>query len=109
MGMSRLLCSLAGSVMFWYSGELGAWLGMERVMIFSLLSCATRFGLFAVMDAPWYGYIAEMIRGMTFGCFWSTATVYGSQLAPPEVQATTVRCATFQSSTFAKILFISFL
>jgi predicted MFS family arabinose efflux permease len=28
------------------------------------------------------------LRGLTFGCFWSTSTVYASQIAPHEVRAT---------------------
>jgi PPP family 3-phenylpropionic acid transporter len=92
MGMSRLLCSFAGAAMFWFSGDISAMLGMETVFGLSLLSVGLRFTLFCFMDKnPYYGYAAEMIRGMVFGCFWSTSTVYASQIAPHEVQATMVR------------------
>jgi PPP family 3-phenylpropionic acid transporter len=88
IGMSRLICSIAGAIMFWYSSSISAWLGMEKVMVLSLLSVAVRFALYVIMDNPYYGYLAEMLRGLTFGCFWSTSTVYASQIAPHEVRAT---------------------
>ena len=90
MGFSRLLCGIAGGTMFFFSGEISARLGMVKVLGLSLLCVALRFTLYWVMDNPYYGYAAEMIRGMTFGCFWSASTVYASQIAPREVQATMV-------------------
>jgi PPP family 3-phenylpropionic acid transporter len=91
MGISRLLCSISGAIMFWYSGSLSAWLGIEKVMILSFLGYGLRFTLVVIMDHPFHGYLSEIVRGMLFGCFWSAATVYASQIAPKEVRATMVR------------------
>lgn len=91
MGMSRLLSSFGGAAMFWHSGKISKALGMEKVMALSLTIVATRFTLLCVMKNIYVGYLAELLRGMTFGCFWSSSIVYASQLAPPELQVTMVR------------------
>ncbi|CAJ1958672.1 unnamed protein product [Cylindrotheca closterium] len=91
MGTSRLLSSLGGAAMFWHSGRISAWLGMEKVLVFSLFVVAIRFTLLYYMTNIYFGYLAELLRGMTFGCFWSSATVYASQLAPAELQTTMIQ------------------
>lgn len=88
MGFSRLCSSVCGAIMFWYSGALSKRMGSEMVMVLSLLTVASRFGLFVIMDHPVYGYFAEGLRGSTFGCFWSTSTLYASQLAPDGARST---------------------
>eukprot|EP00980_Cylindrotheca_fusiformis_P030601 scaffold25091_cov147-Cylindrotheca_fusiformis.AAC.1 len=91
MGMSRLLSSIGGAAMFWHSGKISKILGLEKVMALSLTIVTTRFALLCFMKNIYIGYLAEFLRGTTFGCFWSASTVYASQLAPPELQATMVR------------------
>jgi MFS family permease len=92
MGLSRLLSSIGGAIMFWHSGRISSALGMERVMALSFLIVSIRFTLIYLMDYGYFaGYMAETFRGSTFGFFWSTATVYASALAPEEVQVTMVR------------------
>ncbi len=88
MGASRVFSSVSGAVMFWYSGPLNSLLGSDAVTLLSLLTVSLRFWFYAVMDTPVYGYIGETIRGFTFGCFWSTATVYASDIAPDGARAT---------------------
>lgn len=88
MGASRVFSSGAGAIMFWYSGPLNSLLGSDAVMLLSLLTVSLRFWFYAVMDSPFYGYVGETIRGFTFGCFWSTATVYASEIAPDGARAT---------------------
>ena len=96
MGMSRLLSASGGAVMSWYSGTIRTWLGgIEQVLVFSLVAVGTRFWLFSEMKdtISWswlYGYIGELIRGMTFGCFWSSSSVYASQISPSEFRSTMV-------------------
>lgn len=88
MGYSRLFSSAAGALMFWFSGPLRSLLGTENVFILSLLIVALRFHLYAVMNRIWYAYLGEGLRGMTFGFFWSAATVYCSELAPEDARST---------------------
>jgi MFS_1 like family len=49
MGVSRLVSSLAGAPMFWFSGPLTRVLGADRVLVLSLLSYVTRFLVYAAM------------------------------------------------------------
>lgn len=90
MGTSRLLSSLGGAAMFWHSGKVNARLGIEKILVLSVAVFSVRFLLLSYMTNVYVGYFTEFLRGSTFGCFWSAATVHASQLAPAELQVTMV-------------------
>jgi hypothetical protein len=91
MGLSRLVSSMAGAPMFWFSGPLTELLGADRVLALSLINYVLRFFNYAFMQTPLQGLPAEALRGATFAAFWSTCTIYASRIAPPGMQATMVR------------------
>jgi MFS-type transporter involved in bile tolerance (Atg22 family) len=91
MGLSRLVSSVAGAPMFWFSGPLTELLGADRVIVLSLISYVIRFVIYALMRNPLQGLPAEAMRGVTFAAFWSTGTIYASRIAPPGMGATMVR------------------
>lgn len=95
MGLSRLVSSLAGAPMFWFSGPLTEMLGADRVLVMSLLSYVVRFGIYALMRHPLHGLPAEALRGVTFAAFWSTGTVYAHRISPPGLHATMVSLPCF--------------
>jgi len=88
MGLSRLVSSMAGAPMFWFSGPLTEMLGADRVIVLSLVSYILRYFNYALMQSPLQGLPAEALRGVTFAAFWSTCTIYASRIAPPGMQAT---------------------
>lgn len=88
MGLSRLVSSLAGAPMFWFSGPLTEALGTDRVLMLSLLSYVTRYIIYAYMRNPYHGLPAEALRGVTFAAFWSTCTIYAHRVSPPGLHAT---------------------
>ena len=88
MGLSRLVSSMAGAPMFWFSGPLTKALGADRVLILSLCSYVVRFIIYAAMRNPYHGLPAEALRGVTFAAFWSTSTIYAHRVSPPGVHAT---------------------
>lgn len=88
MGLSRLVSSMAGAPMFWFSGPLTEKLGADRVLAISLVNYVLRFFNYAFMQSPLQGLPAEALRGATFAAFWSTCTIYASRIAPPGMQAT---------------------
>jgi len=88
MGLSRLVSSLAGAPMFWFSGPLTKALGADRVIVLSLLSYVLRFLIYAYMRNPYHGLPAEALRGVTFAAFWSTGTIYAHRVSPPGLQST---------------------
>mmetsp|Transcript_30535 Transcript_30535/g.72034 ORF Transcript_30535/g.72034 Transcript_30535/m.72034 type:complete len:603 (-) Transcript_30535:1322-3130(-) len=88
MGLSRLVSSMAGAPMFWFSGPLTELLGADRVLAFSLVNYVLRYFNYAFMQSPLQGLPAEALRGATFAAFWSTCTIYASRIAPPGMQAT---------------------
>ena len=88
MGLSRLVSSIAGAPMFYYSGPLSKALGADKVMVLALLSYVTRFFIYAGMQSPYHGLPAEALRGFTFAAFWSTATIYAHNVSPPGLHAT---------------------
>ena len=90
MGISRLVSSVAGAPMFYFSGSLTERLGADRVLVLSLLSYVCRFFIYAAMKQPYHGLPAEALRGVTFGAFWSTGTVYAHRIAPHGMHATMV-------------------
>ena len=90
MGISRLVSSLAGAPMFYFSGSLTERLGADKVLVLSLLSYVCRFFIYAAMKHPYHGLPAEALRGLTFGAFWSTGTVYAHRIAPHGMHATMV-------------------
>jgi hypothetical protein len=90
MGLSRLVSSMAGAPMFWYSGPLTEMLGADRVLVLSLMSYVVRYFNYAFMQSPLQGLPAEALRGLTFAAFWSTCTIYASRIAPEGMQATMV-------------------
>jgi hypothetical protein len=91
MGLSRLVSSMAGAPMFWFSGPLTELLGADRVIVLSLMTYVVRYFNYALMQTPLQGLPAEALRGVTFAAFWSTCTIYASRIAPPGMQATMVR------------------
>jgi MFS-type transporter involved in bile tolerance (Atg22 family) len=91
MGLSRLVSSMAGAPMFWFSGPLTELLGADRVLALSLVNYVVRYFNYAFMETPLQGLPAEALRGATFAAFWSTCTIYASRIAPPGMQATMVR------------------
>merc|ERR1712176_1402011 len=88
MGLSRLVSSMAGAPMFWFSGPLTELLGADRVLAISLINYVFRYFNYAFMRSPLQGLPAEALRGATFAAFWSTCTIYASRIAPPGMQAT---------------------
>lgn len=90
MGLSRLVSSLAGAPMFYFSGSLTERLGADRVLVLSILSYVLRFFIYAAMKNPYHGLPAEALRGLTFAGFWSTGTVYAHRIAPHGMHATMV-------------------
>lgn len=91
MGLSRLVSSMAGAPMFWFSGPFTELLGADRVIVLSLLTYVVRYFNYAFMQTPLQGLPAEALRGVTFAAFWSTCTIYASRISPPGMQATMVR------------------
>jgi MFS_1 like family len=82
MGMSRLLSSLAGAVVFFFSGDLNMYLGMRGSMVMCVLAGASRMLLVMSMDRPSSGYVAEILRGGIYGTLWSTCTLYAGDIGP---------------------------
>eukprot|EP00529_Nitzschia_sp_RCC80_P031210 CAMPEP_0113504388 /NCGR_PEP_ID=MMETSP0014_2-20120614/34688_1 /TAXON_ID=2857 /ORGANISM="Nitzschia sp." /LENGTH=359 /DNA_ID=CAMNT_0000399493 /DNA_START=484 /DNA_END=1563 /DNA_ORIENTATION=+ /assembly_acc=CAM_ASM_000159 len=88
MGLCRLVSSLAGAPMFWFSGSLTELLGADRVIVVGLINYVVRYFNYALIKSPLQALPAEALRGMTFAAFWSTCTIYATRIAPPGMQAT---------------------
>ncbi len=90
MGLSRLVSSMAGAPMFWFSGPLTELLGADKVLALSLMNYVIRFFNYAFIRSPLQALPAEALRGATFAAFWSTCTIYASRIAPAGMRATMV-------------------
>jgi MFS family permease len=90
MGLSRAVSSAAGAPMFWFSGTLTKRLGVDRVMVLSLVSYTVRFLLYASMPSPLWALPAEALRGLTFALFWTGSTIYAHKVSPDGLHATMI-------------------
>ncbi len=88
MGILRLVSSLAGAPMFWFSGPITEALGTEIVLVLSLLAYVVRFFNYAWMRHAYDALPAEALRGLTFALFWSAGSVYAHKISPPGMKAT---------------------
>lgn len=88
MGILRLLSSLAGAPMFWFSGPLTEKLGTDVVLVLSLLAYSIRFFNYAWMTHPFHALPAEALRGLTFALFWSAGSTYAHKISPVGMTAT---------------------
>jgi predicted MFS family arabinose efflux permease len=88
MGMLRLVSSLAGAPMFWFSGPLTEYLGVDVVLVLSLLAYVARFFNYAYIHHPYHALPAEALRGITFALFWSSGSTYAHRISPPGMAAT---------------------
>lgn len=88
MGILRLVSSLAGAPMFWFSGPMTDALGTDVVLALSLLAYVARFFNYAWMSHPYHALPAEALRGITFAAFWSSGSMYAHKISPPGMKAT---------------------
>jgi predicted MFS family arabinose efflux permease len=88
MGILRLVSSLAGAPMFWFSGPMTEALGNDVVLVLSLLAYVARFFNYAWMEHPYHALPAEALRGITFAMFWSSGSMYAHKISPPGMKAT---------------------
>mmetsp|Transcript_3365 Transcript_3365/g.4736 ORF Transcript_3365/g.4736 Transcript_3365/m.4736 type:complete len:497 (-) Transcript_3365:419-1909(-) len=88
MGVSRLVSSLMGVPMFYFSGNLTKSLSVMGVLMFSLVSYITRFFIYASIKNPWHALPAEALRGVTFAGMWASSTYYAHKIAPTGMEAT---------------------
>ena len=88
MGILRLVSSLAGAPMFWFSGPITEALGTDIVLVLSLLAYVVRFFNYAWMRHAYDALPAEALRGLTFALFWSAGSMYAHKISPPGMKAT---------------------
>ncbi|KAL7540150.1 hypothetical protein ACHAXR_009908 [Thalassiosira sp. AJA248-18] len=88
MGILRLVSSLAGAPMFWFSGPVTEALGTDVVLVLSLLAYVARFFNYAWMSHPYHALPAEALRGMSFAAFWTSGSMYAHKISPPGMKAT---------------------
>ncbi|KAL7552177.1 hypothetical protein ACHAWF_015394 [Thalassiosira exigua] len=88
MGVLRLVSSLAGAPMFWFSGPVAEALGTDAVLALSLLAYVVRFLNYAWMRHPYHALPAEALRGITFAAFWSSGSMYAHKISPEGMKAT---------------------
>ena len=112
MGFSRLTCSMVSAPAFFFSGPLlqsmnvksnGATFSVvDKVMILCFLCQSVRYIIFYWMTSPYWGHLAEALRGFSFAAFWTTSTVHANSIAPTRGRTTMVR-GTMPTSSCASL------
>lgn len=87
LGVCRLVSSLAGGPIFYLSGAITNKIGINNVLSLSLVSYVLRFANYALISNPWQALPAEILRGVTFGLFWSASTYYIYSESPKALTA----------------------
>ena len=74
--------------MFWLSNYIISKIGVNWIMVISLLSYTIRFIIYATITNPYHAIPAEIMRGATFASFWAGATYHVYKVAPDGLSAT---------------------
>jgi hypothetical protein len=106
LGQLRLLSTVVGGPMFYFSGHVTKRLGIEPIMLLSFASFAVRFLIYGLVSNPWFSLPAELLRGLTFATFWAGCTYYVYQTSPSGLTSTMVSHVT---TCHIYLLFTSFL
>ncbi|WIA13042.1 hypothetical protein OEZ85_006650 [Tetradesmus obliquus] len=91
MGMALLFNVCTEVPAFQMQGAIMARMSPPALLSVVLGATALRLAAYAALPAagsPWAVLPVELLHGITFGVGFSTATVYGSRLAPPQLAAT---------------------
>ncbi|CAN0512406.1 unnamed protein product, partial [Ectocarpus sp. 8 AP-2014] len=90
LGVSRLVSSLSGIPMFFFSGAIVKHFSIVGILTASMMSFIARFVIYASIKNPWAGLPAEALRGVTFAGFWAASTCHVGAIAPPGLSTTMV-------------------
>ncbi|CAB1111555.1 unnamed protein product [Ectocarpus sp. CCAP 1310/34] len=88
LGVSRLVSSLSGIPMFFFSGAIVKHFSIVGILTASMMSFIARFVIYASIKNPWAGLPAEALRGVTFAGFWAASTCHVGAIAPPGLSTT---------------------
>ncbi|CAM9093496.1 unnamed protein product [Ascophyllum nodosum] len=88
LGISRLVSSLAGIPMFFFSGRIVKKFSIVTILTAAMISYIARFVIYASIKNPWAGLPAEALRGVTFAGFWAASTCHVGEIAPPGLSTT---------------------
>ena len=80
VGANALVSVVAGPV----AGTLVDRHGGRRVLALSLVVLAVGYGAFALVHAPWQGFLAAAVAGVGNGFFWPAQSTLLASLSPPE-------------------------
>lgn len=92
LGTLRFLTSIAGGPMFWLSGRISKAIGINGILMLSLLSYTLRFFIYANINNPSLVLVqavpAELLRALVFAPFWAGSTFFVFSVSPPGTTAT---------------------
>ncbi|GFU06638.1 hypothetical protein NPIL_401812, partial [Nephila pilipes] len=81
-------CLVAEVPFFFFSGWFIKKFGYFYCVSGSLAAFAVRYGLYYVLENPWWVLPIEVLHGITFAVFYASMTGYASDNAPPGTEAT---------------------
>ncbi|GFT40483.1 hypothetical protein NPIL_596491 [Nephila pilipes] len=81
-------CLVAEVPFFFFSGWFIKTFGYLYCVSGSLAAFGLRYGLYYILDNPWFVLPVEVLQGLTFAVFYTAMTGYASNNAPPGTEAT---------------------
>ena len=94
------------AVMF-FSGRLFDYASLEKVLLFSFLAAALRWGVLYLSSSPAVILISQVLHACTYGTFHMASILYMDRLTPPD--AKTFGQAANNAITYGMGLMVGFL
>lgn len=88
LGICRLVSSIAGVPMFWAAGPIVKAIGVNGVLLTSMIAYVLRFTVYGNISNTWQALPAEILRGVTFALFTTGSTYYVYLASPSMLIAT---------------------
>ena len=83
MGWALTMATFSELFILYFSNHLLRWQGARRLLMFSLAALAFRFFAYALVDAPEWALLIQLLHGPTFAASWVAGVAYVAEIAPP--------------------------
>lgn len=88
MGITLAATTASEVPVFFFSQYLLRRLGARGLLITALLAQVVRMFAYALMPAPWFVLLINLLHGLTFSAMWVAAVNYANESAPAGLGAT---------------------
>jgi PPP family 3-phenylpropionic acid transporter len=88
MGLSLAVATISELPVWFYSNRMLERWGTRRVLVLSLLACATQGFAYSLMVDPRWVLPIQLLHGLAFSASWAAGVAFSGQIAPAGMGAT---------------------